>query len=888
MIMKKRIISALSSGFIISALSLTVTPSNVLAEGLNGDSFIDKNNFNVINEGQVKALAVRLGFSDHPVDNTNPLYIEDDYLYDIFNNTSGSDPKTGVPYDNAENFILRSSFGKQSIKLEKIIDIQLDNEQSSYYPAEEEWNGGIYADFDEIENIVDSDEFYEKLSAAVDLSDYDSNNDGFADAVYVFDMSPDNGKEDNFLGFFKGRNENNQDLRIKYTYIPSNAFTEYSNIKETVMHETGHMLWGLPDLYGRSGYINLMSSNTIGNLMGVTNGLRGDIDGYSKYLIGWIGEVNVIKYNKQDIIESAREIHLQPSDGDYVQDKLIAIIDCGDHKKIAIEYVSCSNNNKSPLPEDNLCGFRFYDLYDDEIQELFDNDEKSVFAEGDELFDLFGQDIMITDIHTGDDPRLVISYGNGDSVSKGLVNSSVINEYYFQEENNVVYSDLFNYDDEKVALIKYDNAGKGVLCLYNKGVITEQYILDLSFIDENIRTVKVKITEKGELLLLCSASRDGESYIIKTDKEGKVYSKFLKINGSIDDAVLICEKLKCSCKRGDYVIISDYCLADIENMILIEPDYENIIPFRKEVDKDSYLALDSESKNYFILDKNDNIKAVLQKENTFYNTVVTSTEYGYLSVERKEHNGTHVYELTKYDENGNVIMTDHLKESGDKLYMDNQYFNGIFYDRKLIDSGNGFLLPGPGGLIIADSDTLEAEYFGNVLDKYNEYNDFRYLSLKDGTILVSARKMTDSGSFIICEIKNVNDNGVGNDESGETRGIQIVNEVTDKPASSNKEDFQDKDNAENTAGKAGNSEKEVISENTATDTASSKGTPADDEGVKKEAVEAHKVSRSAGTVVVSAPATGDENNLPAYYTVAGISAAVIAAVFFKLKIKEKE
>lgn len=896
--------SAITTGSVLGALSLSFGQSFVMAQGIEGDNISSLESVNVINEGKVKALVVRLGFKDYPLDETNQFYRDDAYFYDIFNSEPGSDIRAGEPYDNAENFILRSSFGKQSLSLEKVVDIQMEHEQSYYYPE------GKLNDYDfdhsEIYDIIESEEFLKKLSDAVDLSEYDSNNDGYADALYVFDMSPDNGAKNDYLGFYQGKEDKHPKPSLLYIYIPGEAWNyrdSENNIKRTLIHETGHMLWGLADLYGCSGFMEGVNANTIGNLMGRSNNGAGDVDGYSKYLTGWIGEENVTKLTKAEIMEKSREIHLQPSDGDAVQGKMLAVIDCGDLYKIAVEYVSGSNNNRSPLLDENPYGFRFYSLRDNEIVELYDNGEKSVFSEGDEL-SLFGKNIIISDIKTGEDPSLLISY-DMDSVSKGLIKRTAY-EYTFEREENCIYSNLFAYDDKRAAFIRVDENEKGILYLYENGSVTKLRDIDLAGTGgkNNNAFIHARKTNNGNVLLY------GNTFIVKMDKDGNLLSPIINPPNGINSekTILVGDRLICTYQHPLF-LDNVYFDINLEDMSIQEnnSNYHVIC----EIGQDKYLAANSD--NEVVLDGKGNLIAVLKDINQF-KCRVTETEDGYLSVEQKDNNGIYIYEVTRYDKSGNIVSSDYLREAsmdgsrgGNKLFTDNTFSLG---EGEIINTETGFLVTFSGGVIIVDGDTLEAEYIGKNAKKYEEYNgDFEPLYLNNGTIIAAAMDEVKSGIIVELDLPSNNESSKEEEEK-ENPNKDFVKNTADNPA----------EESDGTTEKVDEEVKKEDNDKDGTTTVEEKNSDNDDSEAKSAVQGAERKNTAVGTTatpvkagtpvsVYSAPVrnaggampvksavssttaaqTGDKTNVPFWIAAsAGSVAAALGAFVIRRKKNSEE
>ena len=94
--MKKTVILLFSVFFIIAAC---ISAGNEVF----GISFTAHRQRNTINSGEIKALAVRLGYSDHPLNDTNKYYslATEEYIRAAF---EGSSSETGLPYGGVKTF----------------------------------------------------------------------------------------------------------------------------------------------------------------------------------------------------------------------------------------------------------------------------------------------------------------------------------------------------------------------------------------------------------------------------------------------------------------------------------------------------------------------------------------------------------------------------------------------------------------------------------------------------------------------------------------------------------------------------------------------------------------------------------------------------------------
>ena len=131
-----------------------------------------------LTKGHIKALNVRVGFSDCPADETNQLYLKysDDYLKALI---EGKAEGFGLPYNGLADYLKTSSYGNLTMEMGEVIDIQMDNTFGSYFDN----TGSV--------NFYEFDEFTDKLYSKINVTDYDSNNDGAIDVLYLWGLSGD-------------------------------------------------------------------------------------------------------------------------------------------------------------------------------------------------------------------------------------------------------------------------------------------------------------------------------------------------------------------------------------------------------------------------------------------------------------------------------------------------------------------------------------------------------------------------------------------------------------------------------------------------------------------------------------------------------------------------
>ena len=250
--------------------------------------------------GDAKMLLVRVEFADVKFENSK-IYTEEDFLNMVVGNES-----TGTfPYESLNAYYERSSYGKLNITSDQVFSCTLSKNREEY-----EWED--YGEQDLIKEVL------EMLDPAVDFSDYDANNDGRLDGICI-NFAGDN---DGWGSTWWSHKYEYQDSSIKYDgvipcgyiFLETYAY-EDSYGTQTLIHETGHLL-GLPDYYSRS-------SDGIGTT-DMMNNNAGDHSGFSKWLLGWIEEENILRITSTD---ENKEVALAPLACESLENnKLIAVI----------------------------------------------------------------------------------------------------------------------------------------------------------------------------------------------------------------------------------------------------------------------------------------------------------------------------------------------------------------------------------------------------------------------------------------------------------------------------------------------------------------------------------------------------------------------------------
>lgn len=256
--------------------------------------------------GDVKLLVFAVDFSDYPQE-TYGTPLSD--ISKAFNGLSSD-----LPYESLRSYYQKSSYGKLNLTAD-IYGYYRASHPASYYENENEklyaWddinNDWLYGE-DEV-TYPDSDLIYELLlyyDDEINYQDYDQNNDGYIDGIYILYTHPvsyETGSE--FWWAYQDvyiYEEDSFDNVEAYNFVWSGMdfFSEGNEAinARTIIHETGHML-GLEDYYDydTSDYIN---SGGLGGVDMMDN-TYGDHNPFSKLLLGWIKPIVITSSMTVDI-----------------------------------------------------------------------------------------------------------------------------------------------------------------------------------------------------------------------------------------------------------------------------------------------------------------------------------------------------------------------------------------------------------------------------------------------------------------------------------------------------------------------------------------------------------------------------------------------------------
>lgn len=244
--------------------------------------------------GDVDVLVIPVSFPNHPATTTMLKNIEKGFF--------GTEQDTG--WESLASYYLESSYGKLNISGD-VTDWYTPKMSQSYYAKYSDGDNYIYG------STILLEEALTYFKNDYDYSKYDSNDDGYIDAVYLIYNTPVGGnktlKEQEFYWAFTYWDTNADSRNYAETKAYSYVFMGYDffmedlmyNTKdiainaETVIHETGHLL-NLADYYDYDDYdkysndggycaVDMMDYNI------------GDHGPYSKILLDWIDPVVIYK-----------------------------------------------------------------------------------------------------------------------------------------------------------------------------------------------------------------------------------------------------------------------------------------------------------------------------------------------------------------------------------------------------------------------------------------------------------------------------------------------------------------------------------------------------------------------------------------------------------------
>lgn len=245
------------------------------------DMFAAKNNLTsgMPSVGNSKALVIPVEFTDYKASPNMKSNLEKAFF--------GTSEDTG--WESLTSYYFKSSYGKLNIS-GTVLDVYNTGNTSKYYNSK--YEKGQDADYLIIKDVL---EYYD---SQIDYSEYDSNNDGYIDALYIVYTAPIDYESDSSLWwaftyeYFTDDYEYYDGVEADYYCFLGYDFLfetpacgkKLTLNAETIIHETGHLL-SLDDYYdyddskgpdGGLGGGDMMDYNV------------GDHNPLSKILLGWV------------------------------------------------------------------------------------------------------------------------------------------------------------------------------------------------------------------------------------------------------------------------------------------------------------------------------------------------------------------------------------------------------------------------------------------------------------------------------------------------------------------------------------------------------------------------------------------------------------------------
>ena len=211
----------------------------------------------------------------------------------------GTEKETG--WESVMTYYQKSSYNKFNLDFE-VTEWFTPSKTASEYNRQYQ---------DESANMPSDDILDEALThfdSAYDFSDYDLDNDGYIDGVWLL-YNKEASRNSDFWWAYTSLMDSKKEYDGKKTFAVSFASTSFMNNDEkyyvdssTYIHETGHLL-GLDDYYS-------YNPNTIGKVYGadMMDGNLGDHSSLSKILLGWVkpnivtksGDYSLNPFSKED------------------------------------------------------------------------------------------------------------------------------------------------------------------------------------------------------------------------------------------------------------------------------------------------------------------------------------------------------------------------------------------------------------------------------------------------------------------------------------------------------------------------------------------------------------------------------------------------------------
>lgn len=359
--------------------------------------------------GKVKGLVVPIDFPDYAISNTKYL-------------------KLYPEYQSVKSYYYNISYGKLNLEFD-VMDWYRLPKESKYYASLKQKN-----EYDERPGIAEIIKVVlHDLQKKINLKDYDSNNDGIIDCLYLIYNHPISyvGTDDFWWAYqyyFIYNNTYNNVSPYPYIFAGFNFLFEdgKSCNARTLIHETGH-LFGLEDYYDYDENVGFNQGGLGGfDMMDAT---AGDFNPFSKMAVGWIDDPIIPDFSESntaritiDSFEKSGDTILIPKNNFVAKNGMFQNY-----------YLIMLNNSSSRIIKNQFKnitkdGIRIFEV-NAELETIYDTNS-------DFSFEYYKYDNSYTDLN-------IINTIINDNGSEGYYNNKIYN--YLCASNNDIFDKLTDF-----------------------------------------------------------------------------------------------------------------------------------------------------------------------------------------------------------------------------------------------------------------------------------------------------------------------------------------------------------------------------------------------------------------------------------------------------------
>ncbi len=271
--------------------SYLLTDHDTIQDAIDRNAFGEDYVYNVLpSTGEVNVLVI-------PIQFTSDLFTQAE-LEMINKGFFGEN----LSFESLKSFYLKSSYGKLTIGGEVLAPVTVKETPNYYKDATVVEDGITYSCGVDI-LIEEAIAYYLSVNPSLDLSKYDSDDDGYFDAVhfiYSCDYSSDLENDDFYWAYqyfyYPSDSDYGNIININGIEVSAYVFSSVEFFYEdeggsarTIIHETGH-LFGLDDYYDYTEYEGVSGGLGGADMMDDT---CGDHNAFSKIMLGWVDPIVV-------------------------------------------------------------------------------------------------------------------------------------------------------------------------------------------------------------------------------------------------------------------------------------------------------------------------------------------------------------------------------------------------------------------------------------------------------------------------------------------------------------------------------------------------------------------------------------------------------------------